>query len=91
MTDTRETWLWRNFAAMITEYKAGVMALSFTRVLGMITFVVWLLLEILYTVGVIATAPTMSMVAILATLIGVKGFKDGMMAFKRGSSYEANQ
>lgn len=83
----RESWLWRSFTAMITENKAGVMALSFTRCLAMVTFVAWLVLEILFTTGVTLEPPTTSMVTILVSLIGIKGIKDSVVALKGQSVY----
>lgn len=84
---SQHSWIWRAFTAMITERKDGVMAISFTRLLGAITFFAWLTLEILFATGVTETAPTTTMVGILASLIGIKGFKDGMKALKGRSSY----
>lgn len=84
----KKSWLWRNFSAMITENKGGVMALSLTRSLALVTFVPWLTLEVTYSVGVTENPPSMTLVGILGSLVGIKGFKDGMKALKGGSSYK---
>jgi hypothetical protein len=79
--------LWRYFVAMMTEKKAGVMAASFTRVLGITTFVGCTVMWVLEGAGVGSGPPDM-MVYTFWGLAGIKGAKDTAKALKGGSSYE---
>lgn len=82
-----QSWFWKCFGAMITENKNGEMALSFTRFLGLVTFLPWLTLEVLHTIGYVANAPSMTFVGVLGSLIGIKGVKDVAKAITGRSAY----
>ena len=80
--------MWKYLGAMMTEMKAGQMAASFTRVLGLIMFVLCNAMWLLEAADVIADGPPSAMVGVLMGLIGIKGLKDTAKAFKGKSSYE---
>lgn len=75
--------LWKYFGAMIMETKEGQQALSLTRLLAIALFVVMVLMW----TGVIpfpgeAKDVPMSMVGTFGALIGIKGLKSAVEAYK---------
>lgn len=83
----KKSWFWRNFSAMITENKAGVMALSYSRFLGFITFVIWATLIVLFVVGSTEKEPPDQVLYVLSMFVLGKAAKDTAKAFKGGSSF----
>lgn len=81
--------VWKYMGAMMTEKKDGVMAVSFTRTLGVILFFTCTGLWVAGTVapGSVGEVPGAA-VHTLWGLIGIKGAKDVAKAVKGKSSYE---
>ena len=84
-----KTLIWKYLGAMMTERKNGGMAASFTRVLGVVTFVVWLTLTVMETLNGEAWTVPDQLTYVLMTLIGIKGAKDVGKAIRGHSSYSA--
>lgn len=86
--------IWKYLGAMLTEEKAGVMAASFTRVLGITTFALCLTLWIVNAIQQSLTLPTIEvpggLLTTLWTVIGAKGAKDVGKAFSGRSSYRSD-
>jgi hypothetical protein len=74
--EKKSSFVWRYLGAMMTEKKNGGMAASFTRVLGVITFVVWMTLMVMQTLNPDAWVVPGELTWVLVSLIGIKGAKD---------------
>jgi hypothetical protein len=76
---------------MMTEYKGEVMAVSFTRVLGVLTFILWVVLVLLFTLS--ASAQRIEALYVVTSMLGTlvvgKTVKDFGKALKGRSSYAA--
>ena len=67
--------LWKYFGAMMMEEKSGHQAVSFTRMLGVITFTVWIALITLQAAGVGSiTVPTELTIA-MGSFAGLKSLE----------------
>jgi len=82
------SFLWQYLGAMMTEYKAGKMAASFTRVLGLTTYIAWITLTILEATGTGSVEVPGELTPVMLAFVGVKGLKDVAVALKGKSSYE---
>ena len=85
------TW-WKYLGAMMMEEKAGHMAVSYTRTLGLILFFACLAIWCVATfmtqeAGKLAIDVPQNMIYTLWGLIGIKGGKDIAKAFNGKSSY----
>lgn len=85
----RSSFAWRYLGAMMTECKDGVMAVSFTRVLGTLTFLLWVALVMLFTLsdGVQNIEALYVVTSMLGTLVAGKAVKDFGKALRGRSSY----
>lgn len=78
---------WKYLGAMMTEKKDGVMAVSFTRTLGTVLFLICTGLWITATVSDAVGSVPPEMVHTLWGLIAIKGAKDVAKGLKGESSY----
>lgn len=78
---------WRYLGAMMTEKKDGSMAASWTRTLGLVTYLVWMVLIVMQTFGVAEVKVPWELTAGMGSFAGIKGLKDFGKALKGHSSY----
>lgn len=74
--------VWKYFGAMMMERKSGVQAVSWTRFLGLITFGVWIVLEVLASFGVGGVEVPPELTAGMLGFAGIKGAKDVAKSLK---------
>jgi len=81
-----KTATWKYFGAMLMEDKGGQQALSLTRLLAIVLFVVMTLMwtGVIPFPGSSTDVPT-GMVGTFAALIGVKGLKSAVEAWQNGN------
>lgn len=85
----KPSFVWRYLGAMMTEHKGEVMAVSFTRILGVLTFILWVALVLLFTLsaGALRIEALYVVTSMLGTLVAGKAVKDFGKALRGRSSY----
>ncbi len=88
----KPSFIWRYLGAMMTEKKNGGMAASFTRVLGILTFALWITLILCLSFGVkVPELAIYTVTTVLMTFVAGKSVKDFGKALKGHSSYSSPQ